>query len=324
MRNGREQHGFTLVELLVVIAIIGILIALLLPAVQAAREAARRMQCSNHLKQIGLACHTFHDSKNHFPPASLDGIGPVTWAVLIMPFVEQDGVRHSWDDYENRNFAYYEASPTARQTQVFIYYCPSRRGPPQSSIGEGRPQNGYSDVPGALTDYAVCTGADLTTIGLAITTNLYYATTLNKGSATWSSDGKTILSWTFDYSFNDVSDGLNHTLLAGDKHVRTGEWGLTYNWTTRLSYSSDGSAYNGDSTGSAARWGGIGYPLAQGPDSDVGDNRWMQFGSCHPGVCQFVFGDGHVEAISTEADMDVLRRLSLRNDGEPVMQAEYE
>ena len=85
----QARHGFTLVELLVVITIIGILIALLLPAVQAAREAARRMQCGNNLKQIGLATQNFESTYGHFPPAFTSGVGHATWLVLILPYLEQ-------------------------------------------------------------------------------------------------------------------------------------------------------------------------------------------------------------------------------------------
>src|SRR5436190_15716662 len=101
LKNGR-QGGFTLVELLVVIAIIGVLVALLLPAVQAAREAARRMQCTNHLKQMGLALHNFHDTNKVFPaaddelPASTaltgSGLWKAAWTAHILPYIEQQSL----------------------------------------------------------------------------------------------------------------------------------------------------------------------------------------------------------------------------------------
>src|SRR5687767_15347657 len=97
------RPGFTLVELLVVIAIIGVLVALLLPAVQAAREAARRTQCSNHLKQLGLAAHNFNDIRGFFPPSRVSNDATdtaknwVTWSVLLLPFVEQQNYYNQWD-----------------------------------------------------------------------------------------------------------------------------------------------------------------------------------------------------------------------------------
>src|SRR5262245_49892018 len=100
----KRRHGFTLVELLVVIAIIGVLVALLLPAVQSARESARRSQCSNHLKQLGLGAQNFHDVRNFLPPnrisqpppAIADGVDYLTWAVVIMPFIEQQNFYQMW------------------------------------------------------------------------------------------------------------------------------------------------------------------------------------------------------------------------------------
>jgi prepilin-type N-terminal cleavage/methylation domain-containing protein len=103
VRNVRR--GFTLVELLVVIAIIGILVALLLPAIQAAREAARRTQCSNHLKQIGLAVHNFHDAQKGLPPLLLGRRRPSFWAV-ILPYMEQQSVWNqiSFHGYPRRQY----------------------------------------------------------------------------------------------------------------------------------------------------------------------------------------------------------------------------
>ena len=128
-------HGFTLVELLVVITIIGILIALLLPAVQAAREAARRMQCANNFKQVGLALHNYHSSKQCFPVGVFDPTsvshapGWWSWSTYILPFMEQDAVYNMIDFNTLDYFGGYgaEMNPTRRANGTFIaeYLCPS-------------------------------------------------------------------------------------------------------------------------------------------------------------------------------------------------------
>src|SRR5690242_4884124 len=126
-----QRLAFTLVELLVVIAIIGVLVALLLPAVQMARESARRTQCSNHLKQLGLAAQNFNDVRGWLPPTRVSNDSTdanqnwLTWAVILLPYVEQQNYYTQWDLTKA-----YELHPQQVTRQaVPVYFCPSRRKP---------------------------------------------------------------------------------------------------------------------------------------------------------------------------------------------------
>ena len=162
------RAGFTLVELLVVIAVIGILIGLLMPAVQKAREAASRISCANNLKQISLAMHHYHLDFGKLPPrarlagsADANNGAGATWAVLIMPYLEQDNLYKQWD----LSRRYYDQNDAARRGFVRIYFCPTRRSAgsspetstsgDQSVLADG---SLASNVAGALGDYAVNLG----------------------------------------------------------------------------------------------------------------------------------------------------------------------
>src|SRR6476646_1777033 len=122
MRGSSPQRrpAFTLIELLVVIAIIAVLIGLLLPAIQKVREAANRTRCANNLKQIGLAMHSFHDANGFLPPYRIKKYF-ATWAVVIMPYIEQENVYKRWDILDE----YYNQPASVVQALVPIYFCPS-------------------------------------------------------------------------------------------------------------------------------------------------------------------------------------------------------
>ncbi len=156
----KPRRGFTLVELLVVIAIIGILIALLLPAVQAAREAARRSQCTNNLKQIGLAVHNYHDTFNTFPPGSLrfniPGINSwstqhLSWRTRILPYLEQQAI---YDQVNWSALQFYNVAPgtTLRNIDLAAFRCPSDYSDarcsstwaPTNYVGNGGARSGHA------------------------------------------------------------------------------------------------------------------------------------------------------------------------------------
>ncbi|EAQ78674.1 DUF1559 domain-containing protein [Blastopirellula marina] len=287
-REGRA--AFTLVELLVVIAIIGVLIALLLPAVQQAREAARRMSCSNNLKQMGLALHNHHDTYGHLPNSRRDAYP--NWIVDTLKFLEQNNLSEQWDRSKN----YYHAdNQTARETAVEQLYCPSRRGP-MLSEPESLQNSGSTFVVGMVADYAANVGTGTNDYANSATFTGLFRLFGTSGSG--APQG---------LSFRDVTDGTSNTFLVGEKHVdiqKFGVGGLDF---------TDGGAYNGDGFNSM-RFAGPSKTLARSP-ADTASNI---FGSYHPGICQFVFVDGSVRNIPVTINATTLGYLAARNDGEVV------
>ncbi|MCI0684110.1 MAG: DUF1559 domain-containing protein [Gemmataceae bacterium] len=306
LRPGQFRRGFTLVELLVVIAIIGMLIALLLPAVQAAREAGRRTQCKNNLRQIALAFHNYHDIYHCFPNGghyydqtgiTFDGPTPrlppyqtAGWPYQILPFIEMSALyEQPSDDWG------YKAGPTS-STLVPTYLCPTRHGGGAGArMRNGRAKIDYAGaIPGPYTDPPSVGGFH--TIS---------------GDAGGIIVRQVTLGESFRISEGSVTDGLSNTILVGEK------------WQNVNYYGTDDCP--GDWTGWIAGWTPDiirttgAPPEADGAtDSKYGHSlfkRHFFFGGPHPQTVQVALGDASVRSTVFNVDRVIWWRAGWRNDG---------
>jgi prepilin-type N-terminal cleavage/methylation domain-containing protein len=279
-----NRRGFTLIELLVVIAIIGILVSLLLPAVQAARAAARRIQCQNHLKQIALATHHYHDSLNYLPMATHWGGKYYSAFTAVLPYLEQSPL---FDTYDTRLSAFDPANNSVVGQKVTTYLCPSMvlaRQVPSSSCGEIA----------APASYAVNTGS-LSAWG-----------PIHNGAIVGHDKGRT--------GFRDILDGTSNTLLVGEL-----DYGLkNYNFTSGPCT----GAYRGGVSAWAIGYPGYSMATTFGVyNSDrliTGFNEYQTFRSDHENGCNFALADGSIRFISEIIDESLLDALATRAGGEPV------
>ncbi len=341
----RIRSGFTLVELLVVIAIIGILVALLLPAVQAAREAARRMQCGNNLKQIGLALHNYHDTYKYFPPARLrtanSPVQPnswntnnVGWHARILPQIEQGPLydRIDWSLYDGSSNAFHNLP---RSTVLSAYLCPSDPGKgsfPWVDRATGIRYTGSTLVPGdAPTNYAGCIGHDVQLRPAATT----------RGFLADASFNVTTGFGTGLISMADILDGTSNTLavaeiIIGHPRSRTNST-LNANQAAADTVTpvNNGCTAVNFATGATTTGRGIswfrGYEVGQfafttlmTPNSnlwDCGNNSndmMMAARSVHPGGVQATMVDGSVQFFSSTIDWNTWKFLGGSKDGVPV------
>ncbi|WDI41618.1 DUF1559 domain-containing protein [Bremerella sp. P1] len=320
MTKSSSRGGFTLVELLVVIAIIGVLIALLLPAVQQAREAARRMQCSNQLKQIGLAIHNYHDTHKVFPCASAVGHN---WGtvhdshkgspyVKILPYLEQNPL------YENCNFqgdtVAVSVTPDGDKVNSVVIdtiICPSDDHPGRWKDGAAI-NGGSNGEDRALTNYSFSMGSQANSP--CGTHNNYFgngpivrADTLNPNQISG-----VFGHWAWAARMRDITDGLTNTIALGEirpkcsMHTRDGWMGVN-------------SVYTG--TGVAINFNTCEGEPGTGSGCNQHSGQWgasQGFKSRHPGGAMFLLCDGSVHFLSETLDMVTYQALGDRRDGQVV------
>jgi prepilin-type N-terminal cleavage/methylation domain-containing protein/prepilin-type processing-associated H-X9-DG protein len=347
------RHGFTLIELLVVIAIIAVLIGLLLPAIQKVREAASRVKCQNHLKQLGLALHSYHDVNHGFPAGLISSYGNTCDAeasgfTYLLPYLEQDNT-HRLYHFEEPWFN--TPNFQAVGIEVKVFFCPSNRDGGRLALQSASEMWGYPLPDFAATcDYAFCRGANASLHPDAerVPTQVRGLFDVRPFNAS-----KAVIRVT------DVTDGTSATIALGDAA------GGTPSLVIRDIYNPSQPVID-PSTGQAAiieqSWGAAGvtdaahpwygsvlavtaqYGLAPDPRDEpmnaallapsvwgsepFGDNRtgrdWISgFRSRHAGGCNFVFADGGVRFIRDTVRPDVYRALSTYAGGEVISAQDY-
>lgn len=328
----RRRRGFTLIELLVVITIIAILVAILLPAVQQAREAARRSQCQNHLKQIGLALHNYESAHGLFPPGMISalestvsgvrssdpneainpnglGLHGTSWMLHILPFMDEGDILTFWDWNTNvyNNGLVTTNIQTPVQFDIETFYCPSRRGDMKLGF-----YNYVTRIDPTFTkggnDYAGCAGSGIIVDDTATDLRLRAVYNLSPQEAAIPGTALTYIPQKVNagiFHVNsstrmaDIVDGPSNVFMAGERELLSFETPVTLR-------SNDGWAWGGAATMFSTR---------------NGINKEIHFdaaGSEHTGYSQFLLADGHVKSISENISIIILEYLGAMSDGTPV------
>lgn len=306
-KNIRNTNAFTLVELLVVIAIIGILVALLLPAVQSAREAARRMQCTNHQKQIGIALHNYHDVQNGFPSAwrgydetnpslpSIFGSPGWGWAASILPYMEQQSLR---DLISLNNSVADPANLEAREKFISVYSCPSDSKLQKKYTLRSLSELGLLDSDGMEEGELDANFPGANYVASFGTTGVHpsHSDTPEVGTV-YKSNGA--FYHNSELGMNAFTDGLSNTIFTGERaHGKTHI-----------------STWVGMPPGAHCSTAFIAASTSRGFDNTGAGHG---FSSDHPGGANFLFGDGSVRFVPEAIAIETIQALSTRSGGESV------
>jgi prepilin-type N-terminal cleavage/methylation domain-containing protein len=329
--NSRKRRAFTLIELLVVIAIIAVLIALLLPAVQQAREAARRTQCKNNLKQLGLALHNYHDTFRAFPFAmSSPGLKNVTGLVMLLPYIDQAPLYNSlnqnapmgkWKSNTSGGLAPIQpVNLVASTTRMAAFLCPSDNG--TEYIGDDATYYGANT---SGQTYKTCYGFSVTSGYCDPSVSYTNGVWQGNGYGLWTNEGKTskaMFGFESKCNMRDVTDGTSNTVAMCettlDCYNGQGQPWATVDWV--------GGAFvifpTGGSTGSSklnewyapASWAS--WTSYKGTPGTV--ISWGGAASVHTGGVQVLMGDGAVRFLSENINSLTINRLGAISDGQVV------
>lgn len=316
-RSNKAKVGFTLIELLVVIAVITVLLALLLPAVQQARETARRLQCKNNLKQIGLALHNYHETHGLFPPGAItttfdpspsipwwnawddaqqapgDGFHGTSWLLQVLPYVDQSSVFNKWDFRTN-----VLGNGDLAAMNIPLLYCPTRRNDAsdeQSIMFNGNTTGG--------TDYGGCFGGG-NSVGDGLPHQIHHVDSSIENKSVYPERG--VFFANSSTKFRDITDGTSSTLLIGEMQRITDNTKVWLNSQDGWAVGGLATLFDTDMNPSHLTNGGL-------------NSGWMQHaGSVHEGGAHFCLCDGSVRFISESIDTTLYQQLGSRGEGEPI------